>query len=394
MQQTVWCVFIVLAYLVEYSIGESSVKSVPRIVSPALRRIGNPVSRHFGIRTQPPLGQGNKEQPPQSQNGHLPSVSWLWASVAALALVPLLHRLVLSWRHNAPTEPSWSTVSLVARRRPSQSPSRKALSRLNAYENFLPDRLDPAVRKYWELEDPIEIDGKMVDLHEWVTLPWDGDWFKDDLEDEDVDPLEPEPESEQEPVSLADLEAEAFFDKRREEEQRLWDEARAEIGLIVPYSMKDDYRIKGHWDEERTLTQEELDELIGPIPEPSPLQVLNPFRTVQHDEGDPNGPGSMIDWMRSEGLLVDEPYSSDEEFMHAEEDENDDPERWLGDDTAKWMAREEAGEDEISGEDDDRYERRPSPEDAERAERGEDDVGEEDLFDEALDEGGYEGGYD
>lgn len=39
------------------------------------------------------------------QNGHLPSVSWLWASVAALALVPLLHRLVLSWRRNAPTGP-------------------------------------------------------------------------------------------------------------------------------------------------------------------------------------------------------------------------------------------------------------------------------------------------
>jgi hypothetical protein len=48
MQQTVWCVFIVLAYVVDYSFCESSIKSVPQIASPALRRIGTPVAKHFG----------------------------------------------------------------------------------------------------------------------------------------------------------------------------------------------------------------------------------------------------------------------------------------------------------------------------------------------------------
>mmetsp|Transcript_7336 Transcript_7336/g.12966 ORF Transcript_7336/g.12966 Transcript_7336/m.12966 type:complete len:241 (-) Transcript_7336:551-1273(-) len=173
-------------------------------------------------------------------------------------------------------------------------------------------------RTFWGLDDPVMIDGKLVDLHQWVTEPWDADWWED-TDEEWRDPIVEEEPKEEKPKSEVDLIAEEYVRERMEREKKEWDDMRAAVGKYKDYDNSRDIRLQKQWDEKQDWTHEEIMEMIGWDPSlDAAMQVISPFHRVDYAGLRDLEPETM-DWMEENGLIMNEEEMISERAQQEEE---------------------------------------------------------------------------
>eukprot|EP00667_Euglena_gracilis_P010338 EG_transcript_10524 len=332
----------------------------------------------------------SSKQAPQEENAF--KLESIMPACAIFALVPLLPLFLLKWfsRPHAATMALLSEkqglpvdVSLQPRRVQGclWEPRRRSHA-LHVFKYFESDRMNPEVRKRWELEDPIEDeDGELIDVHDWVTLPWDGDWYRKPGDEYIEDPVgyrEPEPE----PMTYNDMMAEWFRRTKRLEEQKMWDEAKAETEP-APYPVTYDIRTPPKL-AYKVWTEEEIDEYIGDV-DPGVSEnhhfILNPFDSLEITGEEGPYIKDNIEWLEDEGLLLKPGDLEDEEVPTEERDPpvrerplppdyEYTPGEFMGDDTLRYIEYMESENHPIlqpeEGSDDDQLEWKGDGDDQDR----------------------------